>query len=277
MVDLISGHIGLILVLILTSAFAGFAAGLFGIGGGAIIVPALYFVFVSLGYPETAMHTALATSLATIVLTSLRSVQSHHKKKSVDWDVLRHWGPWIMVGAILGQITASLLSGSALALIFALLAYLLSAQLLFGKPGWRLSDTLPTGASRAGLGGGIGFFSTLMGIGGGVFGVTLMTVFGRPMTQAVGTAAGFGAAIGLPSAVAAMVTGHGVEGLPPFSLGYVNLLAFAFVSTLTVAITPLGARAAYALDARRLKQLFAVLLFLVATRILWAAISAGLT
>ena len=274
MMELINGHLGLIAILFATSAFAGFAAGLFGIGGGAIIVPALYLVFVSLGYPDTAMHTALATSLATIILTSLRSVHGHHKKGSVDWSVLRKWAPPIMFGAVAGQLTASLLSGEALALIFALLAYALSAQLFFGRPDWRLGETLPTGLARGGLGGAIGFLSTLMGIGGGVFGVTLMTVFGRPMTQAVGTAAGFGAAIGAPSAVAAIITGHGEGGLPPFSLGYVNLVAFAFVSTLTVAVAPYGVRVAHALDARRLKQLFALLLFVIASRILWSAISA---
>jgi uncharacterized membrane protein YfcA len=111
-----------------------------------------------------------------------------------------------------------------------------------------------------------------MGIGGGVFGVTLMTVFGRPMRQAVGTAAGFGAAIGLPSALTAMLTGYGVSNLPPLSIGYVNLVAFAMISTLTVAVAPLGVRAAHHLDARCLKQLFALLLILVATRILWSSI-----
>lgn len=268
MLEPLADNLDLVLILLGTSAFAGFAAGLFGIGGGAIIVPALYFVFLAMGHDQTAMHVALATSLATMILTSTRSVLSHDKRGAVDWSVLRAWGPWIVIGAVAGQIIASVLTGNQLAAVFAILAYILSAQLFFGRPDWKLGDDLPRGGIRAGLGSAIGTLSSLMGIGGGVFGVTLMTVYGRAMQQAVGTAAGFGIAIGLPGAIAAAVTGFDKQALPPFSVGYVNLVALAFVSTITVAIAPLGVKLAHSLDGLMLKRLFAVLLFAVASRIL---------
>jgi uncharacterized membrane protein YfcA len=152
------------------------------------------------------------------------------------------------------------------------MAYLLAAQLFFGRPTWRLAEDLPGGAGRAGLGTSIGVLSALMGIGGGTFGVSLMTVFGRAMHQAVATAAGFGIAIGLPSAITAVFVGWGQEGLPPFSLGYVNLVAFGLISIFTVIMAPIGARLAHSLDAQLLKRLFAVLLAIVATKMIWDTI-----
>lgn len=254
---------------------AGLAAGLFGIGGGAIIVPLLYFLLSALGYEETAMHAAVSTSLATIIATSVRSVLAHNKHGAVDWSVIRSWSPWIMIGAAAGMGVAAYISARALTAIFGTLAFLLAAQLFFGRPSWRLADDLPEGAARAGLGGGIGGLSALMGIGGGTFGVSLMTLYGRPMHQAVGTGAGFGVAIGLPAALAAMALGWNVEGLAPLSLGYVNLLAFGLIAVCTVTMAPVGARLAHALDAEKLKRLFALLLVVVAGRMLWNAATGG--
>ncbi|MEL6474729.1 MAG: sulfite exporter TauE/SafE family protein, partial [Pseudomonadota bacterium] len=242
------------------------------IGGGAIIVPTLYFLFTALGFEQTAMHVAVSTSLATIIATSIRSVLAHNTHGAVDWSVIRTWGPWIMVGAAVGMGAASFISAQGLTLIFGTLAVLLAAQLYFGRPGWRLADDLPGGPLRAGLGSAIGALSALMGIGGGTFGVTLMTVFGRPMHQAVGTGAGFGVAIGLPATLVAILIGWGRDGLPPFSLGYVNLIAFALIAACTVTMAPVGAALAHRLDAALLKKLFAVLLALVAARMLWRVI-----
>lgn len=268
MLSLVIDHTGLLVILLCASLLTGFMAGLFGIGGGAIIVPVLYTLFSSLGYGSQAMHVSLATSLAVIIITSVRSVSAHHRRLSVDWSVLRAWVPWIMLGAVCGQLLAARLSAVQLTIVFCVLAYLLSLQLFFGRPNWRLADDLPNGGLRAGLGVGIGGFSTLMGIGGGTFGVTLMTLCGRPMTSAVATAAGFGAAIGFPSAITAIVTGWSASALPPGSLGYVNIPAFLFVATFTTILVPFGARAAYALNKKTLKRLFALLLFLVASRML---------
>lgn len=262
----------LILALAGCGLVSGVAAGLFGIGGGAIIVPVLIILFESLGFSETASHVAIATSLATIILTSARSVMAHNKRGAVDWQIIRTWAPWIMLGALIGQLVAGQLSAAALKAFFAAMAYLLAAQLFFGRPGWRLADEMPSGAGRVGFGTGVGVLSALMGIGGGTFGVSLMTVYGRAIHQAVATAAGFGIAIGLPSAITAVFTGWGAEGLPPFSLGYVNLAAFALISVFTVTMAPVGARLAHSLDAQLLKRLFAILLAIVATKMLYDTI-----
>ena len=250
--------------------FAGLVAGLFGIGGGAVIVPVLFFLFRTLGYEETAMHAAVATSLATIIATSIRSVIAHNAKGAVDWIIIRTWAPWIMIGATAGMALSGFISGEGLTLFFGVMGFLLSAQLWFGHPDWRLAPDMPTGAARAGLGFGVGALSALMGIGGGTFGVSLMTICGRPIHQAVATAAGFGVAIGVPSTIAAVIVGWNREGLPPFSLGHVNLPAFALIAIFTVAMAPVGARLAHVLDAKRLRKLFALLLLVVAVRMIWS-------
>lgn len=267
---------GVLLVsLALAGVAAGLAAGLFGIGGGAIIVPVLYFLLSALGYGETAMHVAVATSLATIILTSVRSVMAHNKRGAVDWSIIRGWAPWIMLGAVLGQLIAGLVSKEALMMVFGSLAFVLALQLYFGRPTWKLADELPRGGLRAVLGNVLGALSAIMGIGGGTFGVSLMTVCGRPIHQAVATAAGFGVAIGLPGAAVAIGNGIGKEGLPPFSLGHVNLPAFVLISVCTVSMAPVGAALAHKLNAGLLRKMFGVLLVLVAIRMIWKVIAGG--
>jgi uncharacterized protein len=272
MADFFAQYGVLILALAGCGIVSGVAAGLFGIGGGAIIVPVLIILFEGLGFSDSASHVAIATSLATIILTSARSVMAHHKRGAVDWQIIRTWAPWIMIGAFAGQLVAGQMSAAALKAFFGAMAYLLAAQLFFGRPGWRLADDMPAGPARAGFGTGVGVLSALMGIGGGTFGVSLMTVYGRAIHQAVATAAGFGIAIGLPSAITAIFVGWGQEGLPPFSLGYVNVAAFALISVFTVTMAPVGARLAHKLDARLLKRLFAILLAVVATKMLYDTI-----
>ena len=263
----------LILSLAAAGIAAGLAAGLFGIGGGAVIVPVLYFLLTALGYGETAMHVAVATSLATIILTSIRSVMAHNRRGAVDWSVIRGWAPWIVLGAIIGQAIAGFISTEALTFIFGALLLILALQLYFGRPSWKLAEDLPSGGARAGLGSGLGALSAIMGIGGGTFGVSLMTVCGRPIHQAVATAAGFGVAIGLPGAAVAIGNGIGKAGLPPFSLGHVNLPAFALISVCTVAMAPVGAALAHKLDAGVLRKLFGVLLVIVSIRMIWKVIA----
>ncbi|MFT5776862.1 sulfite exporter TauE/SafE family protein [Hyphomonas sp.] len=272
MIDIFLQYWPLLLGLAVAGAAAGLAAGMFGIGGGAVIVPVLFFLFDGMGYGETAMHVAVATSLATIILTSARSVMAHNSHGAVDWDIIRSWAPWIVVGALIGMGLSGFLSKQALLGIFGSMAFVLSAQLFFGRPTWRLADEMPGGVVRGGLGMAIGALSALMGIGGGTFGVSLMTLYGRPIHRAVATAAGWGVAIGLPSAIVAVFIGWGHPNLPPFSLGYVNLAAFALISVFTVTMAPVGAKLAHSLDAVLLKRLFAILLALVAARMLWKAL-----
>tara|TARA_R110000787_G_scaffold3868_4_gene14804 strand:+ start:12979 stop:13803 length:825 start_codon:yes stop_codon:yes gene_type:complete len=272
MIDLFLQYWPLLLALVVSGLMAGLAAGMFGIGGGAVIVPVLYFLFDGMGYGQTAMHVAVSTSLATIVLTSIRSVMAHNRHKAVDWDIITSWAPWIVIGALVGMGLSGFLSNRALLGIFGTMAFVLAAQLFFGRPTWRLAEEMPGGAVRGGLGMAIGTLSALMGIGGGTFGVSLMTLYGRPIHRAVATAAGWGVLIGLPSALAATVIGWGREGLPPFSLGHVNIAAFALISVFTVMMAPVGAKLAHKMDAALLRRSFAVLLSLVAARMLWKAL-----
>lgn len=272
MTELLLQNLPLIAALAAAGIAAGLAAGLFGIGGGAIIVPVLFFLFTGMGFEDRAMHVAVATSLATIIVTSARSVMAHHKRGAVDWDVVKSWTPWIVVGSAGGMVLAGYVPGRGLTILFGAMAFVLAAQLFFGRPTWKLMDDLPGGAGRAGLGMGIGTLSALMGIGGGTFGVSLLTVCGRTIHQAVATAAGFGIAIGAPAAIMAVFTGWGREGLPPFSAGFVNLPAFALISIFTVAMAPVGARLAHALDAQLLRRMFAIVLVIVGARMLYSSL-----
>jgi len=145
-------YLPLLAALALTGAFAGLIAGLFGIGGGVVMVPALFFVFSALGYDETAMHAAVGTSLAVIVATSLRSVSEHAKRGAVDFQVLKTWTPWIIAGALAGSVIADFAPGEALTALFGVVALLLSAQFFFGRPDWRLAEDLPSLPLRGVLG-----------------------------------------------------------------------------------------------------------------------------
>ncbi|MFC7290621.1 sulfite exporter TauE/SafE family protein [Hirschia litorea] len=258
----------LLLALLAAGAGAGIAAGMFGVGGGVIIVPALYFTLSSLGYGETAMHVSVGTSLATIIATSVRSVMSHHSKGAVDWRILKEWAPCIMLGALGGSFLASIISGRALTIFFGSIALLLAAQLIFGRPTWRLSDDVPRGPVSWAISTIIGICSSLMGIGGGVFGVTTLVLFGRPIHQAIGTSAGFGAAIGLPAALGYAYSGGSVENLPPYSMGYLSLPGFVLIALMTTTLAPLGARIAHGMNGGLLRRVFGVLLILTALNML---------
>ncbi len=248
---------------------AGFVGGLFGIGGGVVIVPALYYVFTALGVDESVrMHVAIGTALSTIISTSWRSLATHAKAGVVDYAVLKSWAPWITLGALLGAAIAGFANTQALLIVFGAGLLLIALQMAFGNPHWRVANDLPAGAPRAAIAGAIGVLSAMMGIGGGAFGVTLMTLCGRAIHQAVATASGFGAAIALPAALGYVVSGWGAAGLPPWSLGYVNMPGFVLLALLTALTAPIGARLAHRLPQQTLKRAFAVLLGLVALNML---------
>lgn len=253
---------------------AGFVGGLFGIGGGVVVVPALYFVLTALGVDEAIrMHVAVGTSLSTIISTSWRSLAAHTKAGAVDYDILKAWAPWITGGALLGAAAAGVASTETLLIVFGVGLLLIAVQMGLGTPDWRLAQDLPTGAPRAAIGGGIGFFSALMGIGGGAFGVTVMTLCGRPIHRAVATASGFGAAIALPATLGYVIAGWGREGLPPWSLGFVSVPGFLALAALTALTAPIGARLAHRLPQLTLKRAFAAFLALIALNMLREAFS----
>jgi uncharacterized membrane protein YfcA len=260
--------------LIVAGLAAGFVGGLFGIGGGIVIVPALYFVFTALGVDEAVrMHVAVGTSLSTIIATSWRSLATHTKAGAVDFSVLKVWTPWISLGALLGAAVAGLANTQALLIVFGAGLFLIAAQLGLANPNWRMFTELPRGAVRALIAAGLGLLSALMGIGGGAIGVTVMTLCGRPIHQAVATASGFGAAIALPATFGYAIAGWGREGLPPWSLGFVSAPGFVLLAALTAITAPIGARLAHRLPQLTLKRAFAVALGIIAVNMLREAFS----
>jgi uncharacterized membrane protein YfcA len=255
--------------LIIAGLAAGFVGGLFGIGGGIVIVPALYFVFTALGVDDAVrMHVAVGTSLSTIISTSWRSLSAHTKAGVVDFDILKTWTPWISLGAIIGAAIAGFANTEALLIVFGGGLLLIAAQMGFANPNWRAFSDLPRGALRALVAGALGTLSALMGIGGGAIGVTVMTLCGRPIHQAVATASGFGAAIAIPATVGYAIAGWGREGLPAWSLGFVSVSGFIFLARLTAVTAPIGARLAHRLPQLTLKRAFAILLAVLALNML---------
>ena len=252
-------------------AFAGVVAGLLGVGGGIVLVPAFFCAFSALGFggPQL-MQVCLATSLATIVVTSVKSVRAHNRRGAVDWDILRGWGPWIAAGALVGVVAASGLRSVVLQGIFGVLGTAVGLYLAFGRDTWRLGEVMPKGVPRAATGSILGFLSVLMGIGGGSFGVPLMALFSVPIHRAVATAAGFGVIIAAPSVVGFLLIQP--EQMPPYTVGLVNLPAFLVVIAMTLITTPLGVKLAHAMDPKPLKRAFAVFILLMAANMLRKAL-----
>ena len=248
---------------------AGVLAGLLGVGGGIILVPLFFYVFSYLGYDNAQlMQICLATSLATIVVTSIRSVLSHNKRGAVDWAILRGWAPGIALGALLGVLVANRLRSDTLVLIFGCLAFVIALYMAFGRLSWRIADEMPTGAKRLSMSPAVGFLSVLMGIGGGSFGVPIMTLHGLPIHRAVATAAGFGLTIALPSVAGFLLSDVPELNRPPLTVGSVNLAAFAVIVCMTTLTAPLGVKLAHALDPKPLRRVFAFFLMLVALNML---------
>lgn len=265
---LLASTAGILLVL---GAFAGVLAGLLGVGGGIILVPAFFYVFSALGYDSPQlMQICLATSLATIIVTSMRSVMSHHKKGAVVWDILKTWAIGIVIGAALGVMVASSLRSEVLQAIFGVLAICVGLYMALGKSEWRLGDQMPGGVTRGVLSPIVGFLSVLMGIGGGSFGVPIMTLFGIPIHKAVATAAGFGVIIAVPSVIGFLFVDIAVA--PPFTIGAVNVLAFGVIVSMTLITAPWGAALAHRLDPKPLKRIFGGFLILVALNMLRKAL-----
>lgn len=249
------------LLLALTGAFAGTLGGLFGIGGGVVIVPVLYLVFSAGGAdPEIATKTAIGTSLATIIVTSIRSLRAHYKRGAVDLDILKLWGPFIALGALGGAALARVISGDVLLGFFAIGIFGIAIQRLRGERGVTKTVTLSPLAERV-LAAGTGLVSSLMGIGGGVIGVILLTMRGKSIHQAVATAAGFGLAIALPGSLGFVVAGLDAETLDG-AIGFVHLPGFAAVALGTLIFAPIGAGLAHRLSAARLSKVFGVYLLI---------------
>lgn len=255
------------LLLLAVGGFAGVLAGLLGVGGGIILVPSFFYVFQVLGYSNSElMQVCLATSLATIIVTSIRSVMAHNKKGAVDWNILRSWAPGIALGAVVGFFIASSLRSATLQMIFGMLAIIVGLYMTFGKTHWRVGGAMPMGIVRIVISPMIGFLSVLMGIGGGSFGVPTMSLYNVAIHRAVATAAGFGVIIAVPSVIGFLTVD--LQSPPPFTVGAVNIPAFSLVIAMTLITAPLGAALAHRMDPKPLKRVFGVFLILVALNML---------
>lgn len=244
---------------------AGLAAGLFGIGGGFVVVPALFAVLPLIGAEQAELaHVAIGTSLATIVATSLRSVQAHARRDAVDFDVLRAWAPWIVGGVAAGVLLASRVSGHGLALIFGGGVSLMALHFLFPLlAGRQVAERMPSGAARAGIAGGLGAFSSLLGIGGGTIAIIVMTLCGKSIHRAIATAAGVGFIIALPGMIGFAIIGIGAHGLPMGSLGFVNVPAALVITSTSILTAPWGAAAAHRLSPAVLGRVFGLYLLAI--------------
>lgn len=263
----------MIAVLLAAGVLAGFLAGLLGIGGGGIIVPVLYEVFGMMGVAEDVrMHVTLGTTLAVILPTALSSAAAHSRRGSVDWSIVRQMAPAIVAGVAIGVLVARGSSSAALRWVWVVLGGLLALKMFFGRDDWRLGDKVPGAPWIQFAGGTIGFISTLMGIGGATVTVPLLTLYGRPMLQAVGTAAGIGPVIALAGVAGYAIAGWGTSGLPLFSLGFVNAGAL-LIMPLSILAAPLGVRTAHGISRRKLEVAFGIFLSAVVGRFLFSLLS----
>lgn len=250
---------------------AGLLAGIFGIGGGAVLVPVFYQAFGPLGIDEAIrMHLAVGSSLAIIVPTSIRSFTGHRARGVVDMDLLRSFLIPVPLGVIVASLTAAYMSGEGLRAVFAVVTLVVAVRLLFNRDSWRIGTDIPGNPARAIIGAVIGYLSTLMGIGGGVLNNTFMTIFGRPMHQAVATSSGVGVLIAIPGSIGYIWAGWGNPLLPMVSTGYVNWIAVALLIPISYVVTPLGVRIAHVLSKRQLEIGFGLFCIFVSARFFWS-------
>lgn len=256
-------------ILIATGAVAGVVSGLLGVGGGIVIVPVLFFVFLALDISEAVrMHVAVGTSLATIIFTGFISARSHWKRGSVDTALLKSWGPWIALGVVSGTVVGGNVSGAVLTLVFAVIAALVAINMAF-KPADNVAPKpMPKTPLRQVLSLIIGLISVMMGIGGGTLAVPILSFFTYPIRLAVGTAAAIGLIIAIPGTIGYALFGLGAEDLPPFSLGYVNLAGLIAIIPTSMLTAPLGVRIAHSIPQLALRWCFAAFLAITSIRMI---------
>ncbi|QWG13488.1 sulfite exporter TauE/SafE family protein [Bradyrhizobium sediminis] len=265
----------LALLLVAVGALSGFLAGIFGIGGGAILVPVFYESFRLAGVPlEVRMPLCIGTSLAIIIPTSIRSYRAHYARGAVDIAILRTWWLPIVTGVIAGSVTARYAPERLFKIVFVMVAWSAAARLLLSRETWKFGDDLPRGPLMKLYGFFVGLLSTLMGIGGGLFSNLLMTFYGRPIHQAVATSSALAVLISIPGAIGYIYAGWPaamrypeVAALQlPFAIGYVSLIGAVLVMPTSLLTAPLGVKAAHAMSKRTLEMAFGTYLFLVGGR-----------
>jgi uncharacterized protein len=259
--------------MLITGGIGGVLAGMLGIGGGIVIVPVLEAALTWFGVDEAIrMHVAVATSLSTIIPTSISSARAHHRRQSVDLVLVRRWTVFVLLGALAGTVIASHVHSRVLSAVFAVMALVIAVKMLLPLDGRAIANEIPRGPLMSLIPASIGALSSMMGIGGGTLSVATMTLFNEPIHRAVGTAALFGLVISIPGTAGFMIAGFDDPRVPPGSIGYVNLIGFAFIAPTTILTAPLGAAIAHGLSKRRLSVLFGLFLVIVSFRMFYQAL-----
>jgi uncharacterized protein len=271
----VSELVELALLLVAVGALSGFLAGVFGIGGGAVLVPVFYECFGLAGVPlEVRMPLCIGTSLAIIIPTSIRSYLAHRARGAVDMEVIRAWWLPVLAGVVAGSVTARYAPERLFKIVFVMVAWSAAARLMLARETWKFGDDLPKGPLMKAFGFFVGLLSTLMGIGGGLFANLLMTFYGRPIHQAVATSSALAVLISIPGALGYVYAGwpaaaHYPEVAAlqlPFALGYVSLIGALLVMPTSLLTAGLGVRVAHALSKRTLELAFGCYLLIVGSR-----------
>jgi uncharacterized membrane protein YfcA len=257
----------IILLLLCIGTVGGLLSGMLGVGGGILFVPALYFSMSAFGIDaEHAMHLAVGTSLAVVFATGSMSALGHHRRGAVDISIMKSWGMFIVSGVVVGSFFATAVNGEVLKRIFAAVTFILSFYMAFGRERAKAKHNL-TEKIQHGICVGIGMVSSMIGVGGAILTVPMMSYIGTPMTRATGTGAALGLLISLPGTIGYMLAGlpH-LKELPPFSAGYVNLLAVALIIPASMLMAPVGVKAAHTLPQSMLRRVFAAVMLIVSVR-----------
>ena len=259
---------------LLAAGFAsGLIAGLLGVGGGIILVPVLFQTFVIFDLPTyLQIHMAVGTSLAIICFTGTQSARAHFKRGAVEVEVLKSWGGFVAAGALTGAIAARFIAPAGLKIIFATLALTMAVRMVTSKNGGEAGAASIAAGLQKALASLIGFFSALMGIGGGTLSVPLLNASGHDVLRAVATSSVIGVIIAVPATVGFIIGGWNLPDLPPLALGYVNVLAILMIIPASMAGAPLGAKLAHRLSKKNLNRIFAGFLFISGGRMLLALI-----
>jgi uncharacterized membrane protein YfcA len=272
----------LALLLVAVGALSGFMAGLFGIGGGAVLVPVFYECFRIAGVPlEVRMPLCIGTSLAVIIPTSIRSFRAHYLRGAVDMGILRAWWLPILAGVLVGSVTARFAPERLFKYVFVAVAWSATVRLWFARDGWNLGTDMPKGVLMKVYGFFVGLLSTLMGVGGGLFSNLLMTFYGRPIHQSVATSSALAVLISIPGALGYVYAGWPVAAKfpavtalqAPLAFGYVSLIGAALVMPMSLFTAPLGVKAAHAMSKRMLEVAFGCYLFIVGGRFVISLLS----
>jgi uncharacterized membrane protein YfcA len=280
----VSEVVELAVLLVAVGLLSGFLAGMFGIGGGAILVPVFYECFRLAGVPiEVRMPLCVGTSLAIIIPTSIRSYRAHQARGAVDTEILRAWWLPVLIGVVAGSVIARYAPERLFKIVFVMVAWFAAARLLSAKESWKFGDDLPKGPLMRFFGLCVGLLATLMGVGGGLFANLLMTFYGRSIHQGVATSSAIAVLVSIPGALGYVYAGwpaaaHYPDVLAlqfPLTLGYVSLIGAVLVMPTSLLTAPLGVRAAHAMSKKTLERAYGAYLLIVGTRFAISLLNGG--